>query len=75
MVGFSHDAQNSGMDILELLGERQSNQEWVYSVELASGGSGVVNVAQRSRDEGYHFSAHIGHDEGGWGFRVWAGEQ
>ena len=30
VVGFGFDAEDCGVDVLELLGECQLNQEWVY---------------------------------------------
>ena len=50
MVGLSLDAQNSGIDILELPGECQLNQVRVWGD--ASGRCGERSGAQHARDEG-----------------------
>ena len=52
VVGFGFDAEDCGVDVLELLGECQLNQEFGGGVWREGANCGTGSASQHARDEG-----------------------
>ena len=62
VIGFGFDAEDCGVDVLELLSECLLNQEFGGGVGREGANCGAGSASQHARDEGCH---HIGGVEGG----------